>query len=92
MDSGCAEPTPNPAASGGLEVRRRLLAPLRHHLESDPLVLGEVPQPGCLHRRDVHEHVLAATLGLDEAVALLGVEPLHGAGGHATLPLWTEAC
>src|ERR687886_1096051 len=77
------------AASGGLEVRRRLLAALGHHLVGDLLVLVQGLQPRGLHGGDVDEHVLAAVLGLDEAEALVGVEPLHGAGGHATLSLRT---
>ena len=32
--------------------------------------------------RNVHEHVLRAIVGLDEAVALLGVEPLYGSSSH----------
>jgi hypothetical protein len=30
----------------------------------------------------VDEHVLAAIIGRDEAVAFGGIEPFHGAGGH----------
>src|SRR5215472_19261365 len=30
----------------------------------------------------MHEHVLRAIVGLDEAVALLGVEPLYGSSSH----------
>src|SRR4029450_8394649 len=33
----------------------------------------------------VHEHVVAG-VGLDEAVALVGVEPLDGANGHPACP------
>src|SRR6516164_7326193 len=32
--------------------------------------------------RNVHEHILRAIVGLDEAVALLGVEPFYGSGSH----------
>src|SRR3712207_8043529 len=69
------------------EVRRRLLAALGHHLVGDLLVLVQALQPRRLHGGDVDEYVPAAVLGLDEAEALVGGEPLHGAGGHATLPL-----
>jgi hypothetical protein len=30
----------------------------------------------------VHEHILRAVIGLDKAVALLGIEPLHGSDRH----------
>ena len=37
----------------------------------------EALEPGALHRADVDEHVLAATVGLDKSEALLSVEPLN---------------
>ena len=33
-------------------------------------------------RKLILENVLAALIGLDEAVALLSVEPLHGSSSH----------
>jgi hypothetical protein len=39
-------------------------------------------RPCTLHGGDVHEDVLAAIVWLNEAKALLGVEPFHCAGGH----------
>ena len=42
----------------------------------------EMGEAGALERRDVHEDVLRALLRLDEAEALGGVEPFHGAVGH----------
>ena len=41
--------------------------------------------PAFLHGGDVDEHVLAAAFGLDEAVALLGVEPLDRTHRHGNL-------
>jgi hypothetical protein len=35
------------------------------------------------------EDILAAALGLDEAIALLSVEPLHGSAIHGT-PLYVD--
>jgi hypothetical protein len=37
----------------------------------------------------VDKHVLAATFGLDESIALLRVEPLHGTVVHGT-PLFID--
>src|SRR4051794_25415993 len=50
-------------------------------LEADPLALFEALVPVHLDGRVVDEDVLAAVDG-DEAEALLGVEPLHGALCH----------
>src|SRR5258708_26551586 len=58
------------------------------HLERDVLPLGQRFEPGALHGRDVHEHVAPAVIGLDEAVAALGVEEFDGTGhGHRETPL-----
>src|SRR5262249_16291532 len=38
-----------------------------------------------LHRRDVNEHVLAAALRLDKAVALGGIKPFHGTCRHLSI-------
>src|SRR5687768_10789545 len=68
-----------------------LLAELRHvlggrallaldDLELDALALGERLEATALDGRVVHEAVLLAVLGRDEAKALGVVEPLHGAG------------
>src|SRR4051812_43782792 len=72
-------------ASGGLEVRRRFLSALPHHLEADLLALVEPVQTCGVHGSDVDEHVLRAVLRLNEAEALGGVEPLHGTHCHQTL-------
>src|SRR4029079_11418031 len=55
------------------------------HVELDLLVLLEVPVAGSRDRREVDEHVRSALLG-DEAVPLLGVEPLQHAGCHTAIP------
>src|SRR5437764_7439091 len=60
------------------------LLPLRD-LEFDLLVFLEVPVARALDGRVVHEHVRSTLLG-DEAVALLGAEPLHGASCHKRSP------
>src|SRR5207237_9055163 len=55
-------------------------------LVGDALVLVEAVHPGLLDRADMDEGVLAAILGRDEAVALLGVEKFDLADGHDALP------
>src|SRR5437870_3030976 len=54
-------------------------------VELDLLVLLKVAVPGALDRAEVHEDVGTVLLG-DEAEALLGAEPLHGASGHEQFP------
>src|SRR5687767_348639 len=51
-------------------------------VEGDLLAVVEMADAAALKRGDVDEDVLGATLGLDEAEALGGVEPFHGALGH----------
>src|SRR6185437_489709 len=58
-----------------------LLAALK--LVAELLAFVEVAHPGPLDGRDMDEHVLRAVVGLDEAVALLGVEPLYGSGSNS---------
>ena len=52
----------------------------------DLLVVLEALEAGALDGADVDEHVLAPVLGLDETVALGGVEPLHLSGRHSLGP------
>src|SRR5579863_7383431 len=70
--------------SGG-QVDGRLAAGLAvaAQFEADLLAFGEVADARAFDRGDVDEHVLAAVIGLDEAVALLRIEPLHGSCRHA---------
>src|ERR1700754_69397 len=63
--------------------RLRALALLvRLDLEADALSFGQILQSGAFHRGDVNEHVAAAVVRLDEAVAAFAVEeldrPCHG--------------
>src|ERR1044072_97582 len=68
--------------SGDLQILSRRLAAIAHELEVDPLAFIQRAQPGALHCRDVHEHVLAAVGRLDEAVTFGRVEPLHSSASH----------
>ena len=57
----------------------------------DLLALDEAPQAGALKRGGMHETVLDAVIGLDEAEALLVIVPLHGALIHGHLPFTDSA-
>src|SRR3954451_13372152 len=71
--------------SDGADVLRlRALRALRD-VELDLLVLVQGLVALGLDGRVVHEDVVAAVLLRDEAEALLGVEPLHGALSHCSL-------
>src|SRR5215471_5153398 len=72
----------NPGVLRGLQIARRLLAPLGHDVVADLLAFHQATHAGALHRADVHEHVLAAVARLDESKAFLGIEELHGTCGH----------
>src|SRR5580658_6613106 len=49
----------------------------------DRLALVQPPPAGAFDGGDVDEHIVPAVVGLDEAEALLRVEPLHDAGAGA---------
>src|SRR5215211_4270934 len=68
----------------GSEVGCGLLAatPVSLNVIGDLLTFREAAHPGPFDGADVHEHILAALIGLNEAVALCFVEPLHGTGRH----------
>src|SRR5262249_20726600 len=76
--------------SDRLQVGGGGLAPLRHHLEADLLAFDERLHARALDGADVHEHVLASVARLDEAVALLHVEELHGTCSHHVLLFCTH--
>src|SRR5690606_41491670 len=59
--------------------------PILGGLELDPLTLVEGTEARRLDRAVVDEHVRAAAVDLDEAEALLTVEPLHGSLCHDNL-------
>src|SRR5580698_2774817 len=54
--------------------------------ELDSLVFLQAAESVNLNRGVVHEDVGAAVVGGDEPVALVGVEPLHGALRHVPSP------
>jgi hypothetical protein len=59
--------------SAKLQVGCGLLAALGYDVEADLLAVVQAVDPSRLQGRDVHEHVLAAVLRLDEAEALVRV-------------------
>src|ERR1700682_6107265 len=59
------------------QVFCRFLAAVRHNVVTDLGALVQSAKPGFLDRRDVHEHILAAAVRLNETIALLPVKPLH---------------
>src|SRR3954465_4157580 len=66
---------PDPRSSGALDVDRAGPAALIGlELVGDAVVLFQRVQAGLLDRADMDEGILAAILGRDEAVALLGIE------------------
>ncbi len=50
------------------------------------LAFAQITQAGALDRADMNENIRAAIIGLDEAEALLTIEPFHGAGSHVISP------
>jgi hypothetical protein len=52
----------------------------------DHLPFIKTAEPGSLDRRNVDENVFAASLRLNEAVALLRIEPLHRTFSHQPAP------
>ena len=64
-------------AGGGLA---RALVALE--FERQLLAFAQRADAGALDGRDVHEHVRAALVRLDEAEAFFGIEPLYSSGLH----------
>src|SRR5215472_8594125 len=84
---GAAERTPLGSAGaarlGLLQVHRGGLALLAaFELEAHLLALVQVAEAGALDGRDMHKHIFRPILRLNEAIALLAVEPLHGSDRH----------
>jgi len=57
----------------GLQISRRLLAPVGHDVVANLLAFHQGAHAGALHRTDMHEHVLAAVARLDESKAFFTV-------------------
>ena len=81
-----------------LQILRGNLAAAIDQIVGQFLPFAEAREPGAFDRADVHEHVLAAALLLDEAETLLAIEELDRAfagpddlGGHARSAATTTA-
>src|ERR1700687_5161436 len=74
--------------SACLKVFGRFLAVLRaaHDFERDFLTLVQRVETRAFDGADMDEHVLAAVIRLNEAVAFLRIEPLYGALAHGSCP------
>ncbi len=65
------------AVSVQAEIDRRDLALLTAlEVELQPLALVQIGDAGTLHGRNMDEDVFRTVIRLDEAIALLGIEPL----------------
>src|SRR5262245_7026989 len=84
-----AGPVRSRSRSEALQVRGGKLAALVYHVIAELLTLVQIVHPGALHRGDVDKHVLPAIGGLNESVALSGVEELHGTLSHIWPPVKT---
>jgi hypothetical protein len=65
------------------EIARRNLAATINQREFKLLTFAKPFEPGALNRADVHEHIFAAIIALNEAKALLAVEKLYDPGALA---------
>ena len=83
----CQECCSSRCRSDGAQIFRGGLACLSisNNVERDLLSLVEVLYPCALDGADVHENILAAVIGLDEAKTFLAAEPLYGSLRHETL-------
>ena len=71
-------PPTSKAKLPNFEIDRGSFAPLAFlDVEGDFLALGKSRPASAFNRRDVNEDVLRTIVGLDEAVALLRVEPFN---------------
>jgi len=70
--------------SGGAKIvgRRFARAAIGHDFVGDLLAFTQGSKPGTFNSADVYEHVVAAVIRLDEAIALGCVKPLHGSHAH----------
>src|SRR5262249_7138581 len=94
-DARAAVCAPGPKRPGGcrsagddeVDGLRTLALFIGLDVEGEALPLAQRFEPGPLDGGDVHEHVAAAIVGLDEAVAALGVEELdRTCHGHPETP------
>src|ERR1700694_5601049 len=68
------------------QIFRGRFTPVLHLFVAHLSTLIEVAQAGLFHGRDVHKHVLAAVVGLNQSKSLSRIEPLHSTGRHVSPP------
>src|SRR5262249_44388528 len=70
-----------------LEIHGRCFSAALFDLILDVLAFIERVQSRALDCGDVNEHVFAATLRLNESIALIRIEPFHRAARHCRSPV-----
>jgi hypothetical protein len=68
------------------EVFGGLFPAISHDFEAYLRTLIEAAQSRLFYSRNVNEHVLAASVGLNKSIALRRVEPLHRTYSHVRFP------
>lgn len=89
--SSLAASTSVVCSAARLDERQILCASLAAHLiglcfKRNLLTFTESGQAGALNRADMHEHIVAAVVRLDETKALLAIEPFHDTCSHNFSP------
>src|SRR4030088_928620 len=76
------------ALAGGAKIvgRRLARAAMCYDLVADLLAFTQRSKSGALDGADVHEHVVATVIRLNETKALGRVKPLHGSHAHGCSP------
>src|ERR1700726_4861576 len=75
-------------SAGGAQIvgRRLARAAIGNDFVADLLAFTQCSKSGALYGADVHEHVVATIIRLNEAKALGCVKPLHGPHAHGRAP------
>src|SRR5262245_36957197 len=77
--------------SHDFEVAGGFLASIRENFVFDVLTLIEGAEASAFDRRDMNEHVLAATRRLNKTIAFCRVEPFHSTARHRRSPVMLAA-
>src|SRR5471032_3291470 len=89
-EKGCGDRSPHPIPEKsvrplGLEIHSRVLAAILLNFVGDLLAFIEAVQTSALNGADVHEHILATAVRLNETETLGGVEPLNRTCSHVCI-------
>src|SRR6185437_15509021 len=77
----------SPLITDQTEIPRSGFAAIIHRVVADVIAFVKTVKTRSFDRTDVNEHVFAPLIGLNEAIALLGVEPFDFAGSHLEVSL-----